>query len=58
MSDKGAGFMSAVFAGFALVGFAVAVAAAWAHQPLGVCIYGLFAIAFAILSVKMWKAKT
>ena len=57
MSDKRAGFMSAVFAGFALVGFAVAVASAWAHLPAGV-IYGLLAIvAFAILSVKMWKAK-
>ena len=57
MSDKAAGFMSAVFVGLALMGFAVAVASAWAHQPAGV-IYGLLAIvAFAILSVKMWKAK-
>jgi hypothetical protein len=57
MSDKASGFMSAVFVGFALAGFAVAVASAWAHEPVGV-IYGLFAIvAFAICSVKMWKAK-
>lgn len=57
MSDKASGFMSAVFVGLALVGFAVAVASAWAHEPAG-AIYGLIAIvAFAILSVKMWNAK-
>ena len=57
MSDKGAGFMSAVFVGLALMGFAVAVASAWAHLPAGVIYGGLAIVAFAILSVKMWKAK-